>query len=100
MKTASLGKRGNYRASRVPVITAHGACGQVAAEFPPLSGSTKRSSAALSATRTTTLSVAPEESITVTREKPGPSGVKNGVPRPCAGTGLPLTRTVSGAPRR
>ena len=43
------------------------------------------------------LSAAPLASITVTRTNPGPSGAKNKVRRPCAFTGTPLTRTVSGA---
>src|SRR5712672_2524487 len=45
---------------------------------------------------TTTLSVAPRPSITVSRTKPGPSGSKNSARLPReAGTGSPLTSTVS-----
>ena len=46
------------------------------------------SAEALSVSRTSTLAVAPVESITVTRAKPGPLGVKNRVPRGCGGSGL------------
>src|SRR3954452_8236486 len=47
--------------------------------------------------RTTTLSIAPRPSITVSRTKPGPSGSKNSARLPReAGTGSPLTSTVSG----
>ena len=55
------------------------------------------SAEALSVSRTTTLAVAPVESITVTRANPGPPGAKNKVPRGCGGSGLPLTNTVSGS---
>src|SRR5205814_1173151 len=48
--------------------------------------------------RTSTLSVEPAESITVSRTKPGPSGSKNTVFRRPAGesSGAPLTSTVTG----
>src|SRR4029078_1352300 len=50
-----------------------------------------------SSARTSTLSAAPEPSITVTRAKPAPSSEKNSGPCGCGATGVPLTRTVTGA---
>ena len=48
-----------------------------------------------------TLAAAPEASITVTREKPGPAGVKNSALAAASAvarwTGTPLTSTVTGA---